>query len=112
MSSGNIKNIDAPIYFAKLFGASLNYVHIYSDDRAPDLKSEELLAMDSQGVDITFHDLKGKSVQDGMKKFLQMQGIDLLIAYSPPKNFFERLFRLSTTRYMLENISIPLLVMR
>ncbi len=76
------------------------------------MKAAEELQIESEGVDVTFHDLKGKTVQAGMKKFLKMQGIDMLMAYSPPKNFFERLFRLSTTRYMLENISIPLMVLR
>ena len=37
---------------------------------------------------------------------------DAVVAFSPPKNFFERLFRLSTTRHLLSEVTSPLMILR
>jgi len=111
-STTNIGRVDAPIQLAELFGASLHYVHIYTEEEATAEQIEKLLTVGRDKVKVHFHQLKGSTVQDGMEDFLDVEKIGLLMTFSPPKNFFERLFRLSTTRYMVENISVPLLVTR
>jgi nucleotide-binding universal stress UspA family protein len=49
-------------------------------------------------------------VPKGIDNFLQEQEVDLLMAYSPSKNFFERLFRLGTTRHLLHQVTCPLMI--
>lgn len=112
LSMDNIQHIDRAIGIARLYKAALHYIHINSDQAASKAQVEDLLSANNKGVEVTFHELKGDSVQAGMKSFLQLKEIDLLMTYSPPKNFFERLFRLSNTRFMVENIYVPMLVVR
>lgn len=112
LSLENIHKATTPLTLANLLKANLHYIYIH--DRAADITTdvEELLAVDSKEVEVLYHELKSDSVPEGIRLFLKEKNIDLLMAYSPPKNFFERLFRLSTTRHLLEQISCPLLVMR
>lgn len=112
LSLDNIQKVAMPLSLAELLKANLHYVRVYSDEKAEEGEVDELLAANTSKVDVLYHELKGKTVQAGLKLFLKERSIDLLMAYSPPKNFFERLFRLSTTRHLLENITCPLLVMR
>jgi nucleotide-binding universal stress UspA family protein len=112
LSLENMDKVSIPLFWAELLKSNLHYVHVYSDKKAAIGEVDELLAVNTSSVEVLFHELKGKTVQEGLKLFLKEKEIDLLIAYSPPKNFFERLFRLSTARHLLENITCPLLVMR
>jgi len=112
LSLENIQKVSMPLSLAGLLKSNLHYVHVYSDEKAETGEIDELLAANTAKVEVLFHELKGKTVQEGLKLFLKEKDIDLLMAYSPPKNFFERLFRLSTTRHLLEHISCPLMVMR
>ena len=96
---------------ARLLQSNLHYVPVYFDKKAEAGAVEELLAANTFDIEVLFHELKGKIVQEGLELFLKEKNIDLLMAYSPPKNFVERLFRLSTTRHLLETISCPLLIL-
>lgn len=112
LSLENMNKVSMPLSLAGLLKANLHYVHVYTDEKAETGEVDELLAANTFDIEVLFHELKGKTVQEGLKQFLKEKNIDLLMAYSPPKNFFERLFRLSTTRHLLEHITCPLLVMR
>lgn len=112
LSLENIAQASMPLSLAGLLKANLHYVHVYSDEKAATGEVDELLAANSFDIEVFFHELKGKTVQEGLNLFLKEKEIDLLMAYSPPKNFFERLLRLSTTRHLLEHITCPLLIMR
>jgi nucleotide-binding universal stress UspA family protein len=112
LSLENMNKVSMPLSLAGLLKANLHYVHVYTDEKAEIGEVDELLAANTFDIEVLFHELKGKTVQEGLKLFLKEKNIDLLMAYSPPKNFFERLFRLSTTRHLLEHITCPLLVMR
>ena len=112
LSLENINKAAMPLSLAGLLQANLHYVHVYSDKKAAIGDVDELLAANTFDIEVLFHELKGKTVQEGLKLFLKEKSIDLLMAYSPPKNFFERLLRLSTTRHLLEHISCPLLIIR
>ncbi|WMX12637.1 MULTISPECIES: universal stress protein [unclassified Aureispira] len=112
LSLENMNQVSMPLALAELLNSNLHYVHVYSDKKAEPGEVDELLTANSADIEVLFHELKGKTVQEGLKLFLKEKSIDLLMAYSPPKNFFERLFRLSTTRHLLEHITCPLMVMR
>jgi nucleotide-binding universal stress UspA family protein len=112
LSLDNIEKASMSISLAELLKSNLHYVHVYADKKAEMGAVDELLAANTLDVEVLFHELKGKTVQEGLKLFLKEKSIDLLMAYSPPKNFFERLFRLSTTRHLLEHLTCPLLIVR
>lgn len=112
LSLDNINKASMPLSLAELLKSNLHYVHVYTDKKAEISDIDELLAANTFDAEVLFHELKGKTVQEGLKSFLKEKNIDLLMAYSPPKNFFERLFRLSTTRHLLAHITCPLLIMR
>ncbi len=112
LSLDNISHIDTPLTIAKMYGATLHYVHIYNTAQAPEWQIDEVLNSNDDNINVFFHQFKSGNIQGGMQAFLDLKKIDLLMTYSAPKNFFERLFRLSTTRYMIENITTPLLVVR
>lgn len=111
LSLENIHKAETPLVLASMLKANLHYVHIGQTESVT-TNVDELLAVDRKDVEVLYHELKSESVPEGVRLFLQERNIDLLMAYSPPKNFFERLFRLSTTRHLLERIACPLLVMR
>lgn len=110
LSLENIDKASMPLSLAGLLKSNLHYVHVYSDKKADIGAVDELLGANTFDVEVLFHELKGKRVEEGLKLFLKEKNIDLLMAYSPPKTFLERLFRLSTARHLLEHITCPLLI--
>ena len=51
-----------------------------------------------------------KSIEDGILDFLDQNSMDLLAVYKPNRPFWERLYHSSTTRKLLEQQKVPLLV--
>lgn len=111
-SKENIKRVEVPVKVADFFGALLHLVHVYQDQKAATKEVETLLDSLPGNTVVKYHELQGDTVQEGIQRFLKQQKIDVLMAYSPPKNFFERLFRLSTTRHLLHQLTCPLMIMR
>lgn len=112
LSEENEREAEQPEAWAQLFQAKLHFLHVY-EDRKPDPKDvDALLAQVPEALPVEYHELQGKSVQEAVQQFIKTQGIDLLMAYSPPKNFFERLFRLSTARHLLGQVTCPLVIVR
>lgn len=107
----NVNHAVVPVDLAKFYDATLHYVHVYQEE-GENQSFRKIFSNQSESVNAKFHELKGNSVQGRMKSFMKTENIDLLVTYSPPKNFLERLFRWSTTRHIVENITVPLLVIR
>lgn len=112
LSAENKRKAQTPVQLAQLFGAKLHFLHVYQDRKATPEDVAALLAGVPEGLGVEYHDLKGDSVQEAVHEYIKMHNIDLLVAYSPPKNFFERLFRLSTTRHLLDQVTCPLMILR
>lgn len=111
-SVANREHAAMPIALAQFFDAKLHFLHVYRD-REPDTQIVATL-LDSipDGMLVQYEALQGKSVQKAIQTYLQTREIDILVAYSPPKNFFERLFRISTTRHLLGQVRSPLMILR
>jgi nucleotide-binding universal stress UspA family protein len=112
LTDANINHKDAPLALAKLFHSNLHYVHINNGVKAPEWDIQRLLDSKNEGGELSFHELEANSVQEGMKHFLKFKKIDMMITYSPPKSFFERLFKWSTTRNIAEHVIVPLFVVK
>lgn len=111
-TEANKRQAETPVALAQFFGARLHFLHVYSD-RAPAQDEIDALLQDTpEGLDVQYEDLKGASVQEAIQAYTKTHEIDLLMTYSPPKNFFERLFRLSTTRHLLHQTTHPLMILR
>lgn len=111
-SEGNQQHAEMPITLAQFFGAKLHFLHVYRDQEPDTQIAAALLDNIPEGMLAQYEALQGESVQKAIQAYLQTHEIDLLVAYSPPKNFFERLFRLSTTRHLLGQVRSPLMILR
>lgn len=111
-SKANTENVQVSVEVARFFDATLNLVHVYQKEKATKEKWAELTAHLPSNAITKYHELQGNTVPEGIQLFLNNHNVDLLMAYSPPKNFFERLFRLSTARHLLHQVTCPLMIMR
>ncbi|MGH1339336.1 MAG: universal stress protein [Aureispira sp.] len=111
-SKENTDRVQVSVQVADFFEAALHLVHVYQKDKATTEEVSSLLSSLPDNRKAGYHELQGATVPEGIQHFLAEQNIDLLMAYSPPKNFFERLFRLSTARHLLHEVTCPLLIMR
>ena len=111
-SKENMERGQVAVSVADFFGALLHLVHVYQNIPAKTAAVAQLLERLPSTTPLKFHELQGDTVQEGVQTFLKNNKIDLLMAYSPPKNFFERLFRMSTTRHLLHQLTCPLMIMR
>lgn len=112
LTDDNINHKDAALALAKIFHSNLHYVHVNNGVKAPEWEIQRLLDSKNEGGELSFHELEANSVQEGMKHFLKFKEIDMMITYSPPKSFFERIFKWSTTRNIAEHVIVPLLVVK
>lgn len=112
LTDANINHKDTVLTLAKIFHSNLHYVHINNGVKAPEWEIQRLLDSKNEGGELSFHELEANSVQEGMKHFLQFKKIDIVMTYSPPKSFLERLFKWSTTKNIAEHISLPLFVVK
>ncbi len=101
-----------PITLTKLYDAALYYIYIYDKDPASEAEINDVLAQNSSELNVHFHQIKNKLIENGISSFLKEKEVDLLVSYSPQKSFFERFFHLSTTRHIIEQIKSPMLVLK
>lgn len=112
LSKESTKRLQVAVELANFFEAVLHLVHVYQTEKATTKEVTDLITNLPDHVVTKYQELQGDTVQEGIQTFLKDHQIDLLLAYSPPKNFFERLFRLSTTRHLLHQVNCPLMIMR
>ncbi len=111
-SKENMNRVQVAVDVADFFEALLHLVHVYQREKAETNDVVKLMELLPNQTAVKYHELRGNTVQAGVQSFLKNNPIDLLMAYSPPKNFFERLFRLSTTRHLLHQLTCPLMIVR
>jgi len=108
--------LDNILKFAKTFDSALHFVHV--NDRNDDLEigPEELIfekVFESKDPEtpMYFAEVKDFDVIDGLNKYIKNHEIDLLTVVTQKRTFWERLFHKSTTKRMVLNTEIPLLVL-
>jgi nucleotide-binding universal stress UspA family protein len=109
-SEENTANLQTVLDVVGFFQTRLHLVHVYQKERATIAELRKIIEEVSDNQMVAYHELQGDTVPKGIDNFLQEQEVDLLMAYSPSKNFFERLFRLGTTRHLLHQVTCPLMI--
>ena len=59
---------------------------------------------------VTFHDIKSDDITESIKKFAQIEAIDVITLIYRKHTFFDQLFKENTIRKMLDYEKVPLLV--
>jgi nucleotide-binding universal stress UspA family protein len=59
---------------------------------------------------VSFHDIKSDDITESIKKFAQIEAIDVISLIYRKHTFFDQLFKESTIRKMLDYDKVPLLV--
>jgi len=106
LSIENLERTTIPLEIAEAHQAQLHYVNIaeeYPLTPAPIFEQEGKCA---------YHVIRESKVERGLRQFIEKNAIDLLMIFSPPKNFLQRLFKRSTTRYLVEHAQVPMLILR
>lgn len=109
-SEENTAKLKTVLDVVAFFQTTLHLVHVYQKERATIAELRKIIAGVADNQAVAYHELQGDTVPKGIDSFLQEQEVDLLMAYSPSKNFFERLFRLGTTRHLLHQVTCPLMI--
>lgn len=91
-------------------------VHIEPNPKEDrELKMNDMEAFfkgNAPSLQITFHDLFGKSIVEELDEFTEMWEVDLLIMHKPKRGIFERIFHGSISNKMALYSEIPLLVLK
>jgi nucleotide-binding universal stress UspA family protein len=97
--------------------AIFRIVHVQTEKEEPDETEgfDELKAFfknNPVSIQVKFHQLKEKNIEDALSKFTQDYGADLLVMYRPHRSFIEDIFHRSHTKRMLGKSAVPLLIMK
>jgi len=108
--------LDKILKFAKTFNSALHFVHVNDHPNNLAISPEELIfekVFSSKNTEtaLYFAEVKDLNVTDGLNKYIQNHKIDLLTVVTQKRSFWERLFHKSTTKRMVLNSEIPLLVL-
>ncbi len=108
--------LDNILKFAKTFDSALHFVHVNNQPDSLDTSPEELIfekvfASKDPDTPMYFAEVNDISVVDGLNKYIQNHQIDLLTVVTQKRSFWERIFHKSTTKRMVLNSEIPLLVL-
>ncbi len=108
--------LDKILKFAKTFNAALHFVHINNNPEDLSTSPEELIfekvfASKDPETPMYFAEVKDSSVTDGLNHYIHNHNIDILTVVSQKRSFWERIFHKSTTKRMVLNSEIPLLVL-
>jgi nucleotide-binding universal stress UspA family protein len=112
LSYDNTDNIEMALKFAKLYNSNINYLYVYKEDPAVEWRVDEILMKNYENLDVWFHQIKNDQIELGLKDFLAQNPMDLVVTYSPQKNFIERFLHFSVTRHIVEQIKKPILVLK
>lgn len=109
--------LDKILKFAKTFDSALHFVHVNDkldgelSTSPEELIFEKVFATKDPMTPMYFAEVQGHSVTDGLNSYIKNHKIDLLTVVTQKRTFWERLFHKSTTKKMVLNSEIPLLVL-
>lgn len=94
---------------AMQLGAEVHFVHV--DTKSQIGEKDDFVLLEKYPFDFTrFAVVSNPNAVEGMDRYLNESGIDLLALYLPRRKLWERLFHSSFTRKMVFHTHIPLLV--
>lgn len=99
-------------YFATIFNAQLNVLHVLEPNHEIDLAEATQDKFIESKLENTEHKtffVYEKSASEGIIDFVKSHAIDLIIVEPYHRNFFDRLFHKSTTKELAFHINKPIL---
>jgi nucleotide-binding universal stress UspA family protein len=114
LSKDDYRSLDIVTNMLQPFQPDYHVLHVRTGTGSAISLTElsDYFAAQTPSLDITFHESEHTSVVDGLHGFIQREAIDLLAIYLPERNFFEQLFHSSTTKAMVLQSDLPVLVYR
>jgi len=99
------------------FNAEVHCIHVYTDESASKVDFSSLESAfkekaEGSGLALLFHALKGVSVADTLKQFVEKEDVEVLVMYAPFHSFWSKLFYKSQTKTMAFKTKTPLLLIR
>ncbi|MFK7806407.1 MAG: universal stress protein [Saprospiraceae bacterium] len=102
----------------EVFSCEIHLVH-FNYKKSGNLKAfEELENMfafsqkQSPEIDFRMHNQFGDSLEDDLNKFIEKEGIDLLVMYQQEHSLWDRLMKTSATKKMALHTNVPLLILK
>ena len=113
LKSDTIESIRDASDLAMLLGAKLHFVRVElsGDDLTSEIK--KFNAMVSQlNMEAKIVEITGDSIADALDRYVHENGIDMILMFRPQRNFFDRIFHISSTKQVALSSSVPLLVFK
>ncbi len=106
------EEIEKLLPLAKLFNATIHVLNIYQRDTIP--KINEITMTENlqnkfnyQKIDCIY--ILNSDVKRGIDQYLNGRNPDLIAMFSGKRNFFERIFKKSSSKEMVSNSNVPIL---
>jgi nucleotide-binding universal stress UspA family protein len=94
---------------AKVLGAELHVVHV--EQKESKYYPDELMNAFTD-VKATYHTVKEEDVAEGLKNFVEQNGVDLLVIQPHKHSLYERLFFKGHTQGILDAVHVPVMSLR
>lgn len=109
-------NLDLVKELALLFGSAVRVAHVEAGDEVPtyeqELERKREKGIFSPEVEVTYKRIKGKTVLEGIRYYLDLKNDnDLVVMVNRKHGFVDSLFRVNHTHKMAYHTTLPLLVL-
>lgn len=100
----------------EVFNPILHVVHVDTGKSDPEevdfSEMRDFFAERTPALQVQFHDIRDKSVEEGLEDFVDTYDVDVLVMYAPQHSLLERIFQQSNTRRMALRTHVPLLLLK
>ena len=113
--STDVKAIKRIVEIAKLYNAQVNILHVISDEMNYAREKDQLRNFMNEVnrkinyTNLSFQLYQGKTISDGIEKYIHSNDTNIMVMSTQQRNFFERLFQKSNTKKAVLNSEIPLM---
>lgn len=111
--STNENLIQQVIDFGNVFRASMHFVHVEDNDNYETVEDTIFYKLFEKGdpaFSFNIVNLKDVPVMEGLNQYASENNIDLIVLVNRQRSFLDNFFRLSLTKKMVENTTLPLMV--
>ncbi len=103
------RELDTLVKLAEAFDATMHIIKVAEKGETEDKQAEDIVELEEhlQPVKHTYEVTTNDDVAKGIEEYINDNNIDLLAMMPRKHNIFERLFKGSTTRAVVENAKVP-----
>ena len=96
------------VNFARRFDAQVHFIHVSQDDKSIDIGTS--IKQMSFPITYSTKTIQADSVSEGLNNYVEENNIELVIAATKKRSYWEQIFHSSITKKMAINSQVPLLV--